>query len=190
MSDAKREALARAIERQLAALDADPSLSFTTLSGFSDQELLAYLEMRGVKLDLDRVWDRVALDFGPDLAALDRGIHLDKARTEALEGRIRQAVRTTARITAKETIRDLKRGVIEQGDPRPARERAGMWVAKLRRSCRSCESRHGQILSMDQWAALGMPGQGGTLCGDECECDVLAVEATREESQRLRRDLV
>ena len=52
-----------------------------------------------------------------------------------------------------------------------------------KRTCPDCEERHGVGgLTMDEWAASGLPGTGHTSCGGNCRCtmlpeDLLSVDA-------------
>jgi len=38
------------------------------------------------------------------------------------------------------------------------------------RVCPDCRLRHGQKRAIEVWELVGLPGDGGTICGDQCRC--------------------
>lgn len=181
----QRELLRRLAE-QIAALDDQDALNFDTLRQLSLEELTAYLELNGVTVNLDAMRDQVEAALGPDLKALQRGEVLDEARLEQLDQRIARITETIARTASKQVMRSQRQTALEDADGRPPSEQIFMWVARLRRSCRSCEERHGQLFALDQWEAVGKPGDGTTLCGMNCECSLLPVPQAGQEDTRKR----
>ena len=45
-----------------------------------------------------------------------------------------------------------------------------MWVAVFVNTCPDCIERHGEIETMDEWEAQGLPGAGFTVCKEFCNC--------------------
>jgi hypothetical protein len=170
----------------MAELDKAEDLTFGELARFSYAEIKAYFELHGVAIDWEQLETEVATDLGADVAALNAGTKLDAAREEALLKKIDRATDRAARLVAKETMRSVRRDALDIADDRPDSERFYIWVAKLRRSCRSCEERHGQILAMDQWEDIGEPGDGTTLCRANCECSLVLVPSATNEDTKER----
>lgn len=185
----ERKALAQAIKQRVADMDDDPDLSFKILSNMSVDELVSYAARRGIIIDVEKIWDRVQLDFGTDLAALDRGVEMDPHRIELLEAKIMTAVETTARLAVKEVIRNTRMDLLKKAAGEEDFD-AWIWIANLRNSCASCEGRHGQIFTMEQWQRAGLPGSQSLLCGEECQCTIMPYPAkSRADTQRLIRPL-
>ncbi len=49
------------------------------------------------------------------------------------------------------------------------------WNAVLSNTCPDCMNRHGHIKLRSEWEAIGLPGQGGTVCRSNCRCTLLPV---------------
>ena len=183
MAESDRKALAEALQETLADLDTDPALSFERLAEMSLADIVAYAELRGITIDVERIAEDIREDFGPDLAALRRGTRLDASRVDALKEKIRSATKKAARLAAKDSMRSLRQEIMDRSDDREVSERMYIWVAKMRRTCPSCKDRHGMVKAMDSWIDLGRPGDGTTLCGKECECSLLPYSGGRESTR-------
>lgn len=47
-------------------------------------------------------------------------------------------------------------------------------------SCPDCESRHGETGTMEFFELLGLPGSGFSLCGTNCDCELLPIDYNDE----------
>lgn len=185
LSSAEQAAILARLKQEIAALDDAGGLTYDELSGFSTEEILAYLDLNGVQVNEAQLRDQIEATLGPDLKALERGEFLDAPRMELLQQRIAKVTETTARQVAKQVMRSQRQSAQDDADPRPDSERIFMWVARLRKSCRSCEERHGQLLAMDQWLDVGRPEDALGMCGLNCECSLLWVpDATPDDTKR------
>lgn len=52
------------------------------------------------------------------------------------------------------------------------------WVAVLVNTCPDCLSRHGQVKTMIEWEAFGLPRTGHTRCKENCKCVLLPEDST------------
>lgn len=185
LSAAEQAAIMKRLQEEIRALDDAGGLTYEQLADFTTEELVAYLDLNGVTVNEAQLRDNIEAVLGPDLKALERGEFLDAPRMELLQQRIAKVSETTARQVAKQVMRSQRQTAQDDADPRPDGERIFMWVARLRRSCRSCEERHGQLLAMDAWIDVGRPEDALTLCGLNCECSLLWVpDATQEDTKR------
>ena len=50
------------------------------------------------------------------------------------------------------------------------------WITAGGRVCPDCEPRHGEVMTMIGWRAIGVPKSGFSVCGANCRC-VLVPEA-------------
>lgn len=55
------------------------------------------------------------------------------------------------------------------------------WVAVLVNTCPDCLERHGQVKDWSGWEEEGLPRAGATVCGQNCKCVLLPIEATELE---------
>jgi hypothetical protein len=72
-------------------------------------------------------------------------------------------------------------------------ERAGytllLWVTPNGHgACPDCQKRQGAVLTREQWEALGRPGSGMTVCGDNCFCVLVPHETLRTAPSLAKRD--
>jgi len=49
-------------------------------------------------------------------------------------------------------------------------------------ACPSCKARHGRTMSLNDWEGEGKPGDGHTLCGDACMCQLVPAAYTEQAS--------
>jgi hypothetical protein len=55
------------------------------------------------------------------------------------------------------------------------------WIAILINTCPDCLERHGQVQSMAEWEAEGVPRSGATVCAENCKCVLLPAEVAELE---------
>jgi hypothetical protein len=55
------------------------------------------------------------------------------------------------------------------------------WCAVLVNTCVDCLDRHKQVHPLDYWEEEGLPRSGATVCGQNCKCVLLPVDATETE---------
>lgn len=46
------------------------------------------------------------------------------------------------------------------------------WIAVSSRPCPDCQQRAGKVLPLSRWEDMGLPGQGRTVCGVYCQCQL------------------
>lgn len=52
------------------------------------------------------------------------------------------------------------------------------WVSVQDKAiCRDCGKRHGETHTLQEWMSLGMPRTGWSVCGDNCRCLLVLVDA-------------
>lgn len=54
------------------------------------------------------------------------------------------------------------------------------WITISSKPCPDCIERGGKVLSLDEWKTLGFPGDGRTICGSYCMCQLLPVHVSSE----------
>lgn len=188
-SKAERDAYVEAVRRRLIELESGPDLTLEELLSFSTEELIAYMELFDVVIDETVIDAEIDATMGTYLASLERGEPMDAAKQEDLEKRIDTSTSRVAAVTTKSAMGQTRAQIMEQEDPRDELDRVYQWLSALRRPCRSCEERHGQQHTMEEWQILGVPRSGGTLCGSNCECELMPVGFDRT-STRARVDAV
>ena len=58
------------------------------------------------------------------------------------------------------------------------------WISTMSgTTCPDCAARHGESMTMSDWESLGVPGSGGTVCGQYCQCDLLPDSIVEENPQ-------
>ena len=180
----EKSALYVLVMEKVAQLNALPGATYADLQEMSTEDVLAYLEERGIQLDEEKLVAQVDARLGGYLAERERGVRFDAAKQAEFEKRIEAATRQQAVVLAKDSMGQFRQQAIEEADPRPSEERFYVWIAKLRRSCESCEELHGEVKSEAEWDDIGRPRSGNTLCGENCECDLVTVPATAEDTRR------
>lgn len=138
----------------------------------SDAELLRILAQLGATPDLegldavaDQIFERVA-------SGLRAGVPLDEAKWVAIDRQIELAAERAVRIQVKALVSNyrLTRMRDLDGD--------FMWVAiEDANTCESCDERHGESKSMEEWQVEGLPRSPALICGAECRCELLLVPA-------------
>lgn len=184
MTPAERREYVSAVRRRLEKLDQGPDLTLDQLLEFSTEELIAYGELFGITIDEKMLDDEVNASMGTYLSDLDRGEPMDNFKQEDLAKRIDTATARVAVVTTKATMRQTRSTIMQEEDPRDPEDQVLQWMAKLRKSCRSCEEIHGQQHTLEEWRALGLPGSGATQCGSNCECELMPTAGTREDTKR------
>jgi len=62
-----------------------------------------------------------------------------------------------------------------------------VWQAVSSNVCPTCEQRNGEEHTYADWLLLGLPGSGATLCGHNCHCRLVRVDAERLRPVKLER---
>jgi hypothetical protein len=64
------------------------------------------------------------------------------------------------------------------------------WVSvKDEHVCPDCRERDGQVKTVEEWEALGIPKSGATRCGQDCTCMILPAGWT-DETLELRNPVI
>lgn len=172
------------------ALDAAKELagasseSLDNLLEMDTDQLLSILQEHGVTLDEEVLDQKIRAAIGDDVLAIDRGRQYDEVMAQRLQERVERAVENAARSVARQTMRSARQEALLEGDDREDSEKYLMWVAALTRSCRSCETLHGRVFAADYWDGNG-PGEGGTICGDNCRCFLVPVDFQGREGAKV-----
>jgi len=54
------------------------------------------------------------------------------------------------------------------------------WIAISSRPCPDCSARAGVTLVIDKWRTMGLPGEGRTICGRWCKCQLVPITISDE----------
>jgi hypothetical protein len=54
------------------------------------------------------------------------------------------------------------------------------WITISSKPCPDCIERGGKVLSLDDWQAIGTPGDGRTICGSYCMCQLIPVSISAD----------
>jgi hypothetical protein len=54
------------------------------------------------------------------------------------------------------------------------------WITISGKPCPDCIERGGKVLPLDRWQDLGLPGDGRTICGSYCMCELIPVSISSE----------
>ena len=54
------------------------------------------------------------------------------------------------------------------------------WITISAKPCPDCIERGGKVLSLDDWKAIGTPGDGRTICGSYCMCELIPVSISAD----------
>lgn len=55
-----------------------------------------------------------------------------------------------------------------------------VWIAVGdARTCDDCEFRSGSVMPLEHWESVGLPGDGATICADNCRCVVMMDDLVR-----------
>ena len=52
------------------------------------------------------------------------------------------------------------------------------WIAVMVNTCPDCIDRHGEVGTMEEWEAQGLPRTGFTVCKENCKCVLLDADTT------------
>lgn len=85
-------------------------------------------------------------------------------------GRIFGEFRASVRATSNGVINRLRDTAQFAEDYKVTKYR---WVAVLVNTCPDCIDRHGEVGTMDEWEAQGLPRAGFTVCKENCKCVLL-----------------
>lgn len=138
----------------------------------STGELVETLRRFGVEVDVERLLreatvriERIAVADRPDRATL-----IDSA------GRVEAFMQRELAREAKDYVRRLE--MVAHGLRGPgSREKVAVWQAVGDdRTCESCDDRHGEEATMDEWNGRGVPGSPNLVCDGNCRCELIPKE--------------
>ena len=182
LSSSERAAIADGAEAAAEAMDAVGDVR--ALSDMTLDEIVSYMDGLGIQIDLDVLEQEARAALGTDARLIDRGVALDPEKKADLEARLKRAIERNARYTARQTIRQARADAFKEGDDRPDEDRYLMWVSVGDDGvCPTCEDRHGYALTEFEWEGSA-PGDGDTICRQNCRCTLVPVDAPREVALR------
>jgi hypothetical protein len=120
-------------------------------------------ESQKMSLTLSQVIRQMGAD-GTDLAEIERVLINDLRTGGQIFGDFRANFKSQMRYglerTARNEVFDAHKDV-----------KLWVWVAIGDDSlCDDCDDRNGDVMTLDEWKAIGIPGAGTTICQDNCRC--------------------
>lgn len=169
-----------------------PDLASLTREGIlslSVDEALSVMERAGVRIDQQALFDAADAVYARAGYALRDGAEaIDEALVASLEKQVDRALTDVARRQLKSAVRDVRLAALEGADPtiglrdkeRLAEQAAAraspplyVWIATMVNTCESCLRRHGDVRTMIDWQAQGLPGSAVLVCNGNCNCSLL-----------------
>jgi len=112
---------------------------------------------------------------------IQAGLEKDLAEGGRIFGEFRRAVKATSEGTIGKISTDA---YLE----RFGTDISFTWIAALVNTCDDCLPRHGEIATLEEWEAQGLPRSGWSVCRENCQC-VLIPEKIAESRNELRSPL-
>ena len=144
--------------RQMKSMEITLSSSVTRTAA-SLKEIIDKLRVSG--MEDDEIKDRLEQDL------------IDGGR---IFGEFRRAVQATAEGTVGRISTDAY--LAEFGT-----EISYTWIAALVNTCEDCMPRHGEINSIEEWEAIGLPRTGWSVCKENCQCVLIPSEIAKERNE-------
>lgn len=179
LTQKEREQLALDALALMRKLYADINADIEDIEAMDLDQLVAYLESKGVPFDTEAAQLEIRTALGEKLISVDRGQALDDEALIDFEDRVARAVERNATSTAKRCVFGLHDQAQFESDERPWDEQFYMWVSVGEGVCGSCHSLHGFVDALDMWEDSGKPRDGTTLCGANCRCKLIPCNSTQ-----------
>ena len=93
------------------------------------------------------------------------GANEKKGMAQGFADRVKRVTAAATRREAQSKALDEYRMVAEPGE-------LWEWITVSAKPCPDCEARAGKVLLLEDWEALGLPGEGRTICGSSCMCQL------------------
>lgn len=130
-------------------------------------ELVNTLRRFGIEPDIKAIDRRAHSAFRKLEQVIDEGIEPDDAVWESIAKMHEREMAGTLRQMSKGAIRLYQQNRIGR------EANLFMWITRGDENvCPSCEPRHGELKTMAQWKARGLPGSGALICSVECRCQL------------------
>lgn len=170
-------------------LDVLGDLDTGRLRRMSLAQLLDYLEMHRVQLNVDEIRKDIEEMLGPDLDAIDR-MAIDKKARKAFERRVSSTIRRVAVVISNQSLQQYREQAQQDAEDRPAGEQLYQWVWNEEADhCRDCEERQGEVKTMEEWQYIGVPRAGTTQCRGNCKCNLVRYDGPDpRRAKRVRND--
>ncbi len=135
----------------------------------SPDELIRTLNRFGIDPDLKAIESRANRAFGKLEQIIAEGVEPTEALWASIEKAHVREMEQSLRLMTKQAIR------LYRIDKLAKQTGKLMWVAVEagEHSCPSCEPRHGQVKTLAQWQAAGLPGSAALICNGECKCNLI-----------------
>lgn len=118
----------------------------------------------------DRAFMRISL-------AIDAGANtIDPATWDGIDKGIEREFNNLVRLEVKDAVRSSRLQMLAGFNQEPH-----VWIATMVNTCTSCEDRHGQVATLQEWTQLGLPGNPGLVCNGNCNCELVPVPDTNEQ---------
>ena len=119
-----------------------------------------------------------------------QGVSDDAIKKELLEdlnegGRLFGEFRNSIKATSNGVINRMRDSAQFAEDDE--KELVYRWVAVLVNTCPDCVERHGQVETMEEWEARGLPRAGFTVCKENCRC--ILIPANLSIIEPIRRNI-
>ena len=108
----------------------------------------------------------LALEQGTDIETIKNYLLKDLEEGGKLFGQFRNSIRATATGTVNRMTDSAQWAEDVAADKY-------RWVAVLVNTCPDCILRHGDVKTMEEWEAEGLPRAGLTICGEHCKCKLI-----------------
>lgn len=132
------------------------------------EELVSTLNRFGIEPDLKAIDRRARRAFQRLENIIDEGVEPDQATWDSIAAQHEREMVGTLRQMTKRAIQLYQQDRLSEhgGDL--------MWVTRGDENvCPSCEPRHGQIHTYEEWQRRGLPGSAALICSAECRCQLV-----------------
>ena len=133
-------------------------------------------EFSAMKADIGIFIQRGRLEGFTDKELLKQLVQAGHEQTGFIQAFTKKAQKLDATIARREETRrefDEYRKAAQPGEE-------WEWVTISTKPCPDCQARAGTILPLTKWEQIGLPGDGRTVCGQNCMCKLYPVSISDE----------
>lgn len=146
------------------------------LRGQSPEQMVKTLKRFGIEPDLKAIDLRAQRAFVSLQEMIADGKMPDEASLAKLGEQYEREMAQSLRTMTKSAIRLYRDKQLDESG-----HELFMWVTSADDDvCPSCEDRHGDIATMDEWDARGKPGSSVLICKRECRCELVPAPSRRK----------
>lgn len=117
-----------------------------------------------------------------DLAGISvRDQYLDLVRmANNRDGFVQQFTERTQKVVAASARREGQEQALEEYKIVAGPGDDWQWITVSSNPCPDCQARAGKVLTLTEWEGLGLPGEGQTICGVNCMCQLIPLTVSEE----------